>query len=139
MNDVSELRTIRAELDVRNLIAQVAQLADTGELSDYARCWTEEAAWEYPSSPVYGRDAILASATERRRTGTTGPGSHTRHMITTVRVLIEDADTATVDSCWLFIKANEGAHTTLAMGDYHDELRRSADGWQIARRQITLG
>src|SRR4051812_7687748 len=97
MSEADEM-AIRAELAIRNLIARVAQVADTGELDEYGTCWTDDAAWESPGTPVSGRISILAAAQDRRRGGTTGPGSGPRHMITTLRVATDGGDTATADS-----------------------------------------
>jgi len=135
----ADIGALAAELAVRNLIARVAQLADTGDLGEYGGCWAQDGAWEYPGSPVHGRAAIVAAAAERRRLGTTGPGSGTRHMITTLQVRVDSADTATADSYFVFLKDEDTGPKLLVMGAYQDTVRRTADGWQVARRQITLG
>jgi 3-phenylpropionate/cinnamic acid dioxygenase small subunit len=128
------------ELAVRNLIARIAQGADTWELDDYILLFSEDAAWEFPLGPRHGRADILAGAAERRASGLTGPGAYSRHVITTLAVDVHDDGTATADSYWIFYRDTNTAPTIFNMGQYHDTLRLEADGqWRLARREITLG
>jgi uncharacterized protein (TIGR02246 family) len=127
------------ELEIRNLIARVAQLADHGDAEEYASLFTEDGSWEFPGGPRRGRADILAGARERRSQRVTGPGSATRHLIATVAVQVEDAATATADSYFQFWRDTATAPALFNMGHYHDELRREDGTWRIARREITLG
>jgi uncharacterized protein (TIGR02246 family) len=127
------------ELEIRNLIARVAQLADYGDAEEYAGLFTEDGAWEFPGAPLRGRGDILAGARERRRQRVTGPGSGTRHVIATVAVRVEDATMATADSYFQFWRDTETAPALFNMGHYHDVLRREGGAWRIARREITVG
>jgi uncharacterized protein (TIGR02246 family) len=128
-----------AELEIRNVIARVAHLADHGELDEYVRLFTEDAAWEYPGGPRRGRADILAGARERRSQKVTGPGSNTRHVITTVAVQVQDATRAAADSYWLFWRDTTTSPALFNMGHYHDVVRHVDGAWRIARREITLG
>ena len=127
------------ELEIRNVIARLAHLADQGDLEQYAGLFAEDGSWEYPGGPRRGRADILEGARERRRENVTGPGSATRHVITTLAVRVEDAVTAIADSNWLFWRDTATSPTLLTMGHYHDVLRREDGAWRIARREITLG
>ncbi len=117
----------------------MAHLADHGELDEYVGLFTEDAAWEYPGGPRRGRADILGGARERRSQKVTGPGSNTRHVITTLAVHVEDATTAVADSYWLFWRDTTTAPVLFNMGHYHDVVRREGGAWRIARREITLG
>jgi uncharacterized protein (TIGR02246 family) len=130
---------IAAELEIRNLIARVAQLADHGDLEEYASLFTEDGSWEFPGGPRHGRADILAGARERRRQKVTGPGTATRHVITTLAVQVADATTAIADSYWLFWRDTATSPALVNMGHYHDVVRHEAGAWRIARREITLG
>jgi len=127
------------ELEIRNLIARIAQLADHGDVEEYARLFTEDGSWEFPGAPRQGRPDILAGARERRSQLVTGPGSATRHIIATVAVRVEDAATATADSYFQFWRDTATSPTLFNMGHYHDLLRREDGAWRIARREITIG
>jgi uncharacterized protein (TIGR02246 family) len=127
------------ELAIRNLIARAAQLADYGDVEEYASLFTEDGSWEFPGAPLRGRADILTGARERRKQRVTGPGSGTRHIISTVAVQVEDAGQATADSYFQFWRDTATSPTLFNMGQYHDVLRREDGAWRIARREITVG
>ena len=78
------------ELAIRNLLARLAQLADDGELAEYIQCFSDDAVWGGSGfGEKKGRDEIMAGAVERRASGTSGPGTHTRHVITTTAVSLQ--------------------------------------------------
>ena len=137
--EVNVLARIEAELEIRNLIARMAQLADDGDLDEYILSFTSDASWEFPGGPRRGRDDILNGAIQRRSEGVTGPGSASRHVITTTVVRVEDATTATADSYWSFWRETTTSPALFNMGHYHDTVRFDDGAWRIARRQITLG
>jgi uncharacterized protein (TIGR02246 family) len=122
------------ELAVRNLIARLAHAADSGTLETYASMIAEDARWVMPGAqPVDGKPAILEAAIARRATGTTGPGSHTQHLITTVAVTV-DGDTAHGVSYWQFFGDTTSTPALRLLGVYRDTFRRTADGWVFAER-----
>ena len=139
MTDAEELRRIADELEIRDLIARAAQVTDFGELSDYSALWTEDVAWELPDAPVHGSAALVVAAETRRATGSTGPGSNTKHVITTLAVRVDGTDTASSTCYWIFFGDTTTTPVALVMGQYDDTLHREPGGWKIARRQITLG
>jgi len=128
-----------AELKIRNLIARVALLADQGDLDEYVDQFTEDSLWAFPGGARQGRDDIRAGAEERRAGKVTGPGSETRHVITTISVQLETEDAATADSYFLFYQHTTTAPTLFNMGHYHDTFARQGEVWRLARRDITLG
>jgi uncharacterized protein (TIGR02246 family) len=128
-----------AELKIRNVIARLALLADQGDLDEYVDQFTEDSLWGFPGGSRQGRDDIRAGAEERRAGGVTGPGSNTRHVLTTVSVHVDGEDTATADSYFLFYQNTTTAPTLFNMGHYHDTFTRQGDVWRLARRDITLG
>jgi 3-phenylpropionate/cinnamic acid dioxygenase small subunit len=130
---------VAGELEVRNAISRIAILADQGDLDEYIDQFTEEAVWGFPGGVRTGRADILAGAVERRAGGVTGPGSNTRHVITTVAVTVEGPDSASGDSYFLFYQNTTTAPTLFNMGWYHDAFTREGDRWRLARRDITLG
>jgi uncharacterized protein (TIGR02246 family) len=138
MSDTMAAQTA-AELQIRNLISRIALLADQGELAEYLDQFTEDAVWDFPGGPRHGRADILAGAQARRADGVTGPGSATRHVLTTVSVQVLGPDAATGDSYFLFYQHTTTAPTLFNMGHYHDTFAREGDVWRLARRDITLG
>jgi 3-phenylpropionate/cinnamic acid dioxygenase small subunit len=127
------------ELAVRNVLARIAQLADTGDLDEYLMRFAPDASWEMPGAPARSGHADLRQgAVERRASGMQGPGTGTRHVLTTTAVTI-DGDTATARSYWMFLADTTTQPTIRLTGQYDDVLRRSSTGWQMARRAITMG
>jgi 3-phenylpropionate/cinnamic acid dioxygenase small subunit len=140
MTDGPHDQEVADELAIRNVVARLAQLADMGVLDDYLKLWTEDASWEMPGAPPRkGHADILQGAKERRASGMQGPGTSTRHVITTLSVELDGLDAATTDSYFLFVTDTSTSPRLSIVGHYHDTLRRSAEGWRVARRQITFG
>ena len=93
-----------ADAEIRSVLARIAQLADTTEdLDDYLALFTEDAVWGMPANPAvdlpanqkHGRAEIRAGVEERRSSGIQGPGTNTRHILTTIAVDVESDTRAT--------------------------------------------
>ena len=138
---------MNADAEIRTLLARIAQLADTGDLDEYLTCFTEDAVWAMPDNPAVGMTAnqkrghseILAGAQERRASGVQGPGTDTRHVLTTIAVNMESEERATVRSYFLFVGTTSTAPTLRTMGQYDDVVVKGERGWQLAHRTITVG
>ena len=125
------------ELAVRNLVARVAQYADGPEVDAYVALFTPDAVWDMPGAPRRGHAEIRAGSEERRAAGQIGPGSNTRHVVSTVAVRVHE-DYAVADSVWQFYVDTASAPRLQLMGTYHDELVRVGE-WKLAHRTITIG
>jgi len=136
---MTEQRSAADELEVRSVIARLAILADQGDLDEYVDQFTEDAVWNFPGGSRVGRADIRAGAEERRAGGVTGPGSNTRHVITTLAVTVEGRDRASSDCYFLFYQNTTTTPTLFNMGWYHDVLVREGDRWRLQRRDITMG
>ncbi|MGH9025106.1 MAG: nuclear transport factor 2 family protein [Acidimicrobiia bacterium] len=136
-----------AELAIRNLLARIAQLADRGEVEAYVASMTEDVVWAMPANPAVGlaaaerqgRADVAAGAHERLSAGVQGPGSNTRHVVTTTVVNVEGDDHATAQSYFLFIDDTTTEPAIRNIGHYDDMLRRTAEGWKLASRSVTFG
>jgi 3-phenylpropionate/cinnamic acid dioxygenase small subunit len=136
-----------ADAEIRTLLARIAQLADTGDLEEYLTLFTEDAVWGMPDNPAVGMTAnekkghaeILAGAQERRASGLQGPGTESRHVLTTIAIDVESEDRATARSYFMFFGSTSTTPTLRTMGQYDDVLVKGERGWQLARRQITVG
>ena len=127
----------QAELDIRNLTCRLAHLADGDDLDEYVAQFTDDAVWDYARfGPRHGRDEIHAGAHQRRVDGVQGPGSGIHHIITTQWVRVDDHDHAVSQAYWMTLKA-VSPPVVDNTGRYDDELRRTPDGWKVARRTIT--
>jgi hypothetical protein len=139
------VQRVADELEIRNLIANLAVLGDGGDLKDYAKLLADDLRWEMAAepgkaplfAPVTGRDNVLAAAKKRRDDNISGPGTHHYHLLNTIAVEVK-GDRATAVTYLVFLK---NAHTTrdVAMFRiYRDAFTRAADGWKLAHRFIDL-
>jgi 3-phenylpropionate/cinnamic acid dioxygenase small subunit len=137
---------LAAELEIRNLLARLAHYADSGETDKYLSLLTEDVTWAMPPNPAIGLPAserrgheeVGAGQRERVAAGLQGPGSDTMHVLTTIAVDV-DGDRATARSYFQYFTNTSTQPTVLNVGRYSDELRRTAQGWQLARRTVTFG
>jgi 3-phenylpropionate/cinnamic acid dioxygenase small subunit len=136
-----------ADGEIRTVLARIAQLADGGDLAEYVTLFAEDAVWAMPENPSMGmpasekrgRDEIRAGAEDRRASGVQGPGTQTRHVLTTTAVFVESDDRATARSYFQFYVSTGSQPTLRNMGQYDDVLVRGNDGWQLQHRTITFG
>jgi 3-phenylpropionate/cinnamic acid dioxygenase small subunit len=142
-----ELRWLADQLELRSLVARTAQLADTGDLGDYALCFASDAVWVPPAdagvpqvgAERHGLDDILAGARERRAAGIQGPGSNTRHVVSTTTIEPLGPDHARGRSYWRYYGDTHATPRLLTMGHYDDEFVREDEGWRIRRRVTVRG
>ena len=133
-------RRIADELEIRNLVSRLAQLADDGDLDEYLQCFTEDAVWDGGAAlgASKGHEELLAAAKERRRTGRSGPGSHSRHVVTTQAVTL-DGDTARSRAVFHYYTGTDATPALAMLGVYEDRFARSARGWCLAERRVLTG
>jgi 3-phenylpropionate/cinnamic acid dioxygenase small subunit len=129
---------VQDDAAIRNLIARIAHIADTGAVDDYVHCFTADARWELPGAPRCGRADIRAGSQARRDSGEIGPGSATRHVVGTTVVDI-DGDGARATSYFQFFVQTSTTPQLRLLGQYDDDFVRCRDGWLLAHRRITLG
>jgi 3-phenylpropionate/cinnamic acid dioxygenase small subunit len=134
------IQNIADELAIRNLVARIAHLSDQSEdLDVYLACFTEDADWNFPIGAAHGHAEILAGALGRRSSGLTGPGSHSRHIISTIDVRVDGSDVATSDAYFVFLVETDVAPRMMNNGHYHDTWVRTPTGWRVKVRDIVLG
>lgn len=126
------------DLAIRSLIARVAQLADTGGVDEYTRCFTGDARWDMPGDARRGRADIRTASQARRDAGQTGPGSATRHLVGTIAVEV-DGDAARATSYFQFFTQTATTPQLRLIGQYDDEFVRIGARWLLDHRRITLG
>jgi 3-phenylpropionate/cinnamic acid dioxygenase small subunit len=134
--------------DIRTLLAKLARLADIGEVDDYLELFTDDAVWVMPAIPQSGLvpserrgiGEIAAGVRERRSAGVQGPGTNTAHVVTTIAVTPESDAAAIAESVWMFLADTASPSPRIqGFGRYRDTVVRTAAGWRLARREITLG
>jgi hypothetical protein len=119
---------------IRNLLGRTALLGDEGAPEEYRQVYAPDATWRMGGTEQTGADEIVAAAAARRATGTSGPGTATRHLVVPLEIVVT-GNSARAVSYFAFL-----AGTTVAVaGTYRDEFTRTGQGWRISRRDITSG
>lgn len=119
--------------DISDLLSRYCFAADLRDLAALDAVFTDDVECVFQSGSRIGRDnvrAFMDSVLSRL--------SATQHNVTS-SVVVESGDGATGMTHLLAQHVREGIEggETLAMGGtYHDEFRRTDDGWRIARRQL---
>jgi 3-phenylpropionate/cinnamic acid dioxygenase small subunit len=142
---VSELARVSAELEIRGLLARLAQLSDSGEVDTYVTLFTEDAVWELSESPrsglaastQRGRDAIGEGARERLRARANRPGVQTMHFIATTAVEVK-GEAATAVSYFQFVASGPTGLGLQNAGHYDDTFHKTDYGWKLAHRVISF-
>ncbi len=139
----SNTEILEARLLVSELIARIAQLADSGTVDDYIACFAPDASWELVDASGLsltpqvrrGHGELRAGVHERRRDRIQGPGTHTKHDVSTI-VVTSQSDRATARSYFRYYLATDDTPKLHSMGTYDDEFVRTRDGWRLSRRVI---
>jgi 3-phenylpropionate/cinnamic acid dioxygenase small subunit len=145
-----DVQQIADELEIRNRVAELAQLADTAsddELDQYLALLTEDAAWVVLASSDLlevqerkGHTEILEGVRQRRADGVQGPGTDTRHVVSTLVVTFEARDRAMARCYWqYYAKASSRAPVLALMGEYRNTFVRTPEGWKLTRREVVPG
>jgi 3-phenylpropionate/cinnamic acid dioxygenase small subunit len=130
------LQLVADELEIRNLQARLAHLADEGDLDEYITLFTDDAIWEGSSFGRWsGLEGIMQGATERRAGGTSGPGTHSRHVLTTTMIEL-DGNEASGRSVFHYYTHTNATPVLAIMGVYEDKFRRTEQGWKMSHRKI---
>lgn len=143
----TDLRRAADIILIGDLIARTAQTSDHGTMEEYRELLDPDMVWEMPASPATGiaaqtrrgREDMITGSVERRALGGQGPGSATRHVVSTTAV-DPDGDAATAVSYWRFYADTTDVPRILSMGVWRDDLVRGGDGqWRLSRRRVELG
>ena len=87
-------------LEIRSVIARIAHTSDSDTVGAYVGLLTDDVVWELPGAPpTTGVAAMTVGVEARRASGASGPGSNTRHVVSTIHVQI-DGDVATSRAFW---------------------------------------
>lgn len=114
------------------LVLDYALYRDRFDADPYANIFAEDAVLTVLGQVYTGRAAIRQRLLDGR------DGQITRHMMSTIRIFVQDDQTASGVSYVTVYGANPGEFpldaAVTAVGEYHDKFVRTAQGWKIARR-----
>jgi 3-phenylpropionate/cinnamic acid dioxygenase small subunit len=121
-----------AREEIRDLLARYTYNGDRGEVAALAACFAEDGEFEFPGAKAVGHAAVAAALTGAERNPAR---TFVRHHITNpLIVLAPDGKTATSRSYFQVISNAGPDHA----GVYNDRLKRTAEGWRFARRQVRV-
>jgi hypothetical protein len=132
-----DAQRVADDLAIRDVLARVAQITDGWKsMDEYVRLWTDDCTWESPVAGIWrGHEGHRARHERYRDAGVQGPRADSFHLVLNT-VIDLDGDTATGRSTWLLVNETSTAPRIQDIGTYDDTLRRTPDGWKIARRVV---
>ncbi len=150
MLDPDVQRRLVDELEIRNVVAELTQLADTAsddELDRYLALLTDDATWAVLSDSSVlstqernGHSEILEGIMARRAEGLQGPGTNTMHLVSTLVVTFDTSDRAMARCYWqYYTNTRSSAPVLTLMGEYRNTFVRTPQGWKLARREVIFG
>lgn len=122
----------------RETILRAAAAADAGDSQAVANRFAADAVLERPGAPaLHGRDAIRSSYAAR------STDRLTRHLVTNTLVEVSETSEARATSLVLLWSASMAdvagqrgrPATGQVVGEFHDVLRLTGEGWRIAHRK----
>lgn len=117
------------EFEIHRVIALHGHLADTGAFDRFGEVFTDDVVYDltaFDAGEVLGHLALRAMAVEL------GDRNPVGHHVTNIVLTTAAGDAATALSKGLAVYADG----TVASVAYEDTLRRTTDGWRIARRRV---
>ena len=124
-----QLRALADMAGVRRLLAACCQVLDDGRFDEWASLYTEDCRFAVMGTRTRGR-AEMRSIIEPFQTAEL----RGKHMISEPMIDL-DGDEALATTDFAFVAKD---NKILQAGRYHDILRRGADGWQVAGREIVF-
>ncbi len=126
-------------LDCQRLAVDFARHVDHGDVESVVSLFTDDAVFERRGETLRGKHEIREAQLRRSKSVVT------RHLCTNIAVDMSGDDRATGVVSFILFRHDHAAARTDAgkpaplgvaetVGEYHDEYRRTGDGWRIARR-----
>lgn len=119
--------------EITDIIYEYCRMLDKMDLAKLAQLFTDDCIVDY------GPDIRSQGAVNLRRDlGRMWRWKRTSHHSGAVQIEFTGGDTARATSYVLAWHEAQDGSTATMMGQYHDELRRTTEGWRIARRTQVL-
>jgi hypothetical protein len=118
---------------VRDVAHRLAYASDTAPLEEWAELLADDVVIDIFGEVATGKESAKAGSTARRAAGRTGPGSGSRHLVTTVVVDVTSETEAEASVTVLFTQGGAAVESTRVV-TYQDAYRRDGGRWLLARR-----
>jgi ketosteroid isomerase-like protein len=136
-NLIATVQRLVDEDDIKRVLFEYAYHLDMNEPRELVDLFTEDCHIIYmPGHGAEGKEAYLETLTDEK-VGIGGFFAGTSHHVSNVVIDFEDADTARVRSIlYAWHKYNRERPDGIVMGQYHDVVVRTPDGWRIKQREL---
>jgi ketosteroid isomerase-like protein len=134
--DLATLQHLVDRQEINEVLQRYARGIDAFDFDVVSDVFTADAAAQYSKYPeLIGGPAIAQFLREH-----TQATSWHQHLLTVVEVVI-DGDRATTLTYFIahMVSGDPGETVTVQVGDYRDELVRTAGGWRISKRRQLSG
>jgi len=130
------LRLLIDERDIRSLIHRYATALDGKDWSTLRDCFTSDALVTYETiGDLHGAEAVVATCRQAL-----ARMDRTQHLIGNIEARVDGASATC--SCYLQAQhvrlGTPGGDQNIIAGRYDDELARTATGWRISRRRLSI-
>ena len=131
----AEVRGLRDQLEIRDILARYGHTADLGRATEYAELWTEDGVYDLDDGwTMEGREALKAMIRDPNGLHKRDIENRSMHVPTNVTVKV-DGDMATASAySMVIVKKPDGAYVVLTAGYNHYDFKRTSDGWKLKRR-----
>ena len=136
-NLLATVQRLADEEAIRRVLFDYANYLDLNETASLVKLFTEDCHIAY--GPEHGADGIDAyrQTLEDEKFGVGAFFAATSHHVSNTVIDFTDDDTANVRSAlYAWHKYNRERPEGVVMGQYHDILVRTDDGWKIKRREL---
>lgn len=129
------LAELRDRQEITDLVYEYCRALDAMDLDALVALFTPDCVVDYgPQIRSEGAAALHRDLARMWR------WARTSHHSGAVQIKFDDVDSAVVYSSVLAWHETPDGSTATMMGQYHDRVRRTTDGWRIAtRRQVLTG
>jgi hypothetical protein len=135
-----EVLDAAAATEIRNVIGELGQASDSGDLDLYLRSFSADGIVENGPSVRQGHDALAERFRQGVAAGSTGAGSGTRHIVIPFSLRRVGPDRVLARSNWIYFRQAGNEPPELALtGQYEDHFVDGPSGWKVAHRIITMG
>lgn len=117
-------------MEIDRLVARYCYLADAGDGSGFAACFTPTAKF------FQGKDLLAEGQEQLEEFGSTLGAMRLRH-VTTSALPEGDGDTASCRAyCTVFTSSPGDGYSVMTQGIYTDKLEKTAEGWRFSERRF---
>lgn len=130
----SAVAAATARDEIENLLERYCWTVDHGRLDEWGECFTVDGVLHIRDTVLVGREAIRTEMGRRLQSRF----RFLRHLPHPASVSLLDDEHAAARSYFEVRGRAADGRDVEALGEYHDDIVKTAEGWQFARRRIEI-